>query len=106
MNFGFLFPCSFYSFFILTVCIGALRGRRPRFNSKTILLLNGICGQKPGRPGPVKIGTVVEPAPVTGLAANFSPMHFIAPPPLGRFMTREEKALFAELDCLASPSFL
>jgi hypothetical protein len=28
-------------------------------------------------------GTVMEPVPVTGLAANFSPMPRIAPPPLG-----------------------
>ena len=29
------------------------------------------------------MGTVIEPVPVTGLAANFSPMPRIAPPPLG-----------------------
>ncbi|GHD82685.1 hypothetical protein GCM10010336_71150 [Streptomyces goshikiensis] len=29
-------------------------------------------------------GTVMAPAPVTGLAANFSPMPLIAPPPFGR----------------------
>src|SRR5262245_30776917 len=41
------------------------------------------CGPKPERPGLVAIGTVIEPVPVTGLAANFSPMPRIAPPPLG-----------------------
>lgn len=44
------------------------------------------CGPKPKRPGLVAIGTVIEPVPVTGLAANFSPMPRIAPPPLGREM--------------------
>jgi hypothetical protein len=29
------------------------------------------------------IGTVSDPVPVTGLAANFSPIPRIAPPPLG-----------------------
>jgi hypothetical protein len=29
------------------------------------------------------MGTVIEPVPVTGLAANFSPMPRTAPPPLG-----------------------
>src|SRR6185436_13951106 len=42
------------------------------------------CGPNPERPGLVAIGTVIEPVPVTGLAANFSPMPRIAPPPLGR----------------------
>ena len=31
-----------------------------------------------------RMGTVIEPVPVTGLAANFSPMPRIAPPPFGR----------------------
>src|SRR6266699_6980111 len=44
------------------------------------------CGPKPERPGLVARGTVMEPVPVTGLAANFSPMPRIAPPPLGRDM--------------------
>jgi hypothetical protein len=30
------------------------------------------------------MGTVIDPVPVTGLAANFSPIPLIAPPPLGR----------------------
>jgi hypothetical protein len=34
----------------------------------------------------VAIGTDIEPVPVTGLAANFSPIPRIAPPPFGRFM--------------------
>ena len=29
------------------------------------------------------MGTVIDPVPVTGLAANFSPMPRIAPPPFG-----------------------
>ena len=29
------------------------------------------------------MGTDVEPVPVTGLAANFSPIPLMAPPPLG-----------------------
>src|SRR6476619_2456477 len=41
------------------------------------------CGPKPDRPGLVAIGTDMEPVPVTGLAANFSPMPRTAPPPLG-----------------------
>jgi hypothetical protein len=40
------------------------------------------------------IGTLIEPVPVTGLAANFSPMPRIAPPPLGREILGAEK-----LDC-------
>ena len=40
-------------------------------------------GPKPERPGEVMIGTIIEPVPVTGLAANFSPMPRMAPPPLG-----------------------
>src|SRR5438477_9178805 len=44
------------------------------------------CGPKPERPGLVAMGTVMEPVPVTGLAANFSPMPRIAPPPFGREM--------------------
>jgi hypothetical protein len=30
------------------------------------------CGPEPDRPGLVAIGTVIDPAPVTGFAANFS----------------------------------
>ena len=42
------------------------------------------CGPKPERPGLVAIGTLIEPVPVTGFAANFSPIPRIAPPPFGR----------------------
>src|SRR5207244_11761958 len=42
------------------------------------------CGPKPERPGLVAMGTVMEPVPVSGLAANFSPMPRTAPPPLGK----------------------
>src|SRR5258706_13125925 len=41
------------------------------------------CGPKPERLGLVASGTDMDPVPVTGLAANFSPMPLIAPPPLG-----------------------
>src|SRR5215207_9693576 len=51
-------------------------------------------GPKPERPGLVAIGTLMEPVPVTGLAANFSPMPRIAPPPLGKEIEGAEK-----LDC-------
>ena|SRR5438876_879203 len=44
------------------------------------------CGPNPDRPGLVAIGTVIEPVPVTGFAANFSPIPRIAPPPLGSEM--------------------
>src|SRR5258708_4495008 len=30
------------------------------------------------------MGMVIEPVPVTGFAANFSPIPWMAPPPLGR----------------------
>jgi hypothetical protein len=40
-------------------------------------------GPNPLRPGLVAIGMLIEPVPVTGFAANFSPMPLIAPPPLG-----------------------
>jgi len=48
------------------------------------------CGPNPERPGLVAIGTVIEPVPVTGFAANFSPMPRIASPPLGREMEGAE----------------
>src|SRR5258708_14995869 len=41
------------------------------------------CGPKPERPGLIARGTDTVPVPVTGLAANFSPIPRIAPPPLG-----------------------
>jgi hypothetical protein len=41
-------------------------------------------GPKPERPGLVKIGMLIDAVPVTGLAPNFSPMPWIAPPHLGR----------------------
>lgn len=49
------------------------------------------CGPNPDLPGLVAIGTVTDPVPVTGLAANFSPMPRIAPPPFGREMAGAEK---------------
>src|SRR5947207_686549 len=44
------------------------------------------CGPKPERPGLVAMGTLIEPVPVNGLAANFSPMPRMAPPPFGRLI--------------------
>jgi hypothetical protein len=41
------------------------------------------CGPNPERPGLTAIGTLSEPVPVTGFAANFSPIPRIAPPPFG-----------------------
>jgi hypothetical protein len=58
------------------------------------------CGLKPERSGLVTMGTVIEPVPVTGLAANFSPIPQIAPPPLGKEITGAEK-----LDCSEDFSF-
>src|SRR5438477_11463497 len=52
------------------------------------------CGPKPERPGLVAMGTIMEPVPVTGLAANFSPMPRIAPPPLGRDIEGGELSAF------------
>ena len=43
-----------------------------------------VVGPKPDRPGLVAIGTDIEPVPLTGFAANFSPIPRIAPPPLGK----------------------
>src|SRR6266699_1328057 len=44
------------------------------------------CGPKPDRPGLVEMGTLIDPVPVTGFAANFSPMPRMAPPPFGRLI--------------------
>jgi len=41
------------------------------------------CGPKPARPELVATGTLTEAVPVTGLAANFSPIPRTAPLPLG-----------------------
>ena len=40
------------------------------------------------------MGTVIDPVPVTGLAANFSPMPRMAPPPLGRIIAGGEEVPF------------
>src|SRR6266567_535012 len=53
------------------------------------------CGPKPERPGLVAIGTLIDPVPVTGLAANFSPMPRMAPPPFGRLIVGEAGAEFS-----------
>ncbi len=42
------------------------------------------------------MGTLNEPVPVTGLAANFSPMPWMAPPPLGNEMDGTMEALVLE----------
>lgn len=54
---------------------------------------NASCGPKPERPGVVEIGTLRDPVPVTGLAANFSPMPRIAPPPFGSDIEGTEEEL-------------
>jgi hypothetical protein len=41
------------------------------------------------------IGKVIEPVPVTGLAANFSPTPRIAPPPMGKEMVGAANAFFS-----------
>jgi hypothetical protein len=41
-------------------------------------------GPNPARPGLTAIGTDIDPVPVAGLAANFSPIPRIAPPALGK----------------------
>src|SRR5258708_11174256 len=41
------------------------------------------------------MGTVSDPVPVTGLAANFSPMPRMAPPPLGSEREGAEMVLFS-----------
>jgi hypothetical protein len=50
----------------------------------------------------MKIGTTSEAVPVTGLAANFSPIPLIAPPPLGsdRLGIEEFASVKAEGDTL------
>jgi hypothetical protein len=50
------------------------------------IVRQGKLRSKPERPGLVAMGTAIEPVPVTGLAANFSPIPRIAPPPLGSEM--------------------
>ena len=61
------------------------------------------CGPKPERPGLVAIGTDMEPVPVTGLAANFSPIPRMAPPPLGREMVGAEIWFVAEAESVPLP---
>jgi hypothetical protein len=51
------------------------------------------------------MGMLSEPVPVTGFAANYSPIPRMAPPPLGKDMAGgEEKALPAEAPPLAPSS--
>src|SRR5439155_12979774 len=52
------------------------------------------CGPKPDRPGLVAMGTLMGPVPVTGLAAKFSPIPGIAPPPFGRLIAGAAVAEF------------
>src|SRR6266480_7027838 len=59
------------------------------------------CGPKLDRPGLVAIGTVMEPVPVTGLAANFSPMPRIAPPPLGKEIVGSKSRFMSDASCEA-----
>src|SRR5215813_12501388 len=62
------------------------------------------CGPKPERPGLVAIGTVMDPVPVTGLAANCSPMPRIAPPPLGREIVGAESCALSCASPFCSPA--
>ena len=41
------------------------------------------------------MGTVIDPVPVTGLAANFSPIPRIAPPPLGKEIEGTDHGVFS-----------
>jgi len=59
-------------------------------------------GPNPERPRLVAIGTVIEPVPVTGLAANFSPIPRMAPPPLGRLIAAEGLGVAPPLCCCGS----
>ena len=62
------------------------------------------CGPKPERPGLVAMGTVSDPVPVTGLAANFSPMPRMAPPPLGSdILGASVCAVCVAVSCLVLP---
>jgi hypothetical protein len=63
-------------------------------------------GPKPERPGLVVIGTLIEPIPVTRLAANFSPTPRMAPPPLGREMAGAEIWLLSKAASQEPPSLL
>lgn len=64
--------------------------RRAGVLSLAFVVESGSCGPKPERPGLVAMGTDIEPVPVTGLAANFSPMPRMAPPPLGNWIVGVE----------------
>ena len=48
------------------------------------------AGRSPSGPGWWRSARVIEPVPVTGLAANFSPMPRMAPPPLGKLIAGAE----------------
>ena len=57
-------------------------------------------GPNPDRPGLVKIGTLRDPVPFTGVAVNFSPIPRIAPPPFGSDIEGIVNPLFLLLeDC-------
>jgi hypothetical protein len=44
------------------------------------------------------MGTDIDPVPVTGLAANFSPMPRMAPPPFGTLIARDAAEKVWEAD--------
>jgi hypothetical protein len=60
----------------------------------------------PDRPGLRGSGKVNEPDPVTGLAANFSPIPLIAPPPFGSETDSAEKCPFGWLVAEDSLDFM
>jgi hypothetical protein len=64
------------------------------------------CGPKPERAGLVAMGTVIEAVPVSGFAANFSPMPRMAPLPLGREIAGKGLALGVAVGCCALASFV
>jgi hypothetical protein len=52
------------------------------------------------------MGTVIEPVPVTGLAANFSPIPRMAPPPLGSEMEGAFEASLSSVTSLVTGSLV
>src|SRR5215211_2027808 len=64
------------------------------------------AGVKPALPGLRGRGIVIEPVPVAGFAANFSPIPLIAPPPLGSDIAGKEAPLLSTGASCLPPSFL
>src|SRR5260221_6051603 len=62
------------------------------------------CGPKPERPGLVQMGTVIDPVPVTELAAKFPRVPRMGPAPFRRELDCKEGA-FCAADFLHSAPF-